>query len=47
MTVADTVEPGAYFLIVVCNVTRTVDERYLDNNTRATKVTVEPAEIKK
>ncbi len=46
-TIPATVEPGPYFLIVRANATRTVDERYLDNNTRATKITVEPAEVKK
>ncbi|MDO8834713.1 MAG: CARDB domain-containing protein [Vicinamibacterales bacterium] len=46
-TIPATVEPGAYFLIVRANATRTVDERYLDNNTRATKIVVEPAEVKK
>ncbi len=43
----DTVEPGPHYLIALCNATKTVDERYLDNNTRATKVTVEPADPKK
>jgi hypothetical protein len=42
-----TVEPGAYYLIARCNATRAVDERYWDNNTRAVKVVVEPAEAKK
>lgn len=41
-----TVEPGAYYLIARCNATRAVDERYWDNNTRAVKITVEPAEAK-
>ncbi len=41
-----TVEPGAYYLIARCNATRAVDERYWDNNMRAVKITVEPAEQK-
>jgi hypothetical protein len=41
-----TVEPGAYYLIARCNATRAVDERYWDNNTRAVKITVQPADQK-
>jgi len=42
-----TVEPGAYYLIARCNATKALDERYWDNNTRAVKLTVEPADQKK
>lgn len=42
-----TVEPGVYYLIARANATNTVVERYLDNNIRATKVTIQPADVKK
>lgn len=45
-TIPGTVEPGRYYLIAMANATKTVDERYLDNNTRANKITVEPADKK-
>lgn len=47
LVLPETVQPGAYFLIARCNATRALDERYADNNTKATKLTVEPAEVKK
>jgi len=42
-----TVAPGPYYLIARANATNTAVERYLDNNTRANKVTIQPVDVKK
>ncbi len=47
ITLPATVEPGKYHLIARANATGAVEERYVDNNTKATKVTVEPADVRK
>jgi hypothetical protein len=41
------IEPGQYYVIAMVNATKTLVERYLDNNTRAVKITIQPAEVKK
>jgi hypothetical protein len=47
ITLKADVEPGDYYLIARANATGTVDERYVDNNTKATKFKVQPADAKK
>lgn len=46
VTVPATVVPGTYYLIARANATNAVEERYVDNNTKATKFKVEPADGK-
>jgi len=36
--------PGPYYFIAIADAARTIEERYKGNNTRATKVTVLPAQ---
>ncbi len=47
ITLKADVEPGDYYLIARANATGTVDERYVDNNAKATKFKVQPADQKK
>ena len=47
MTIPATVAPGPYYLIALANATKTFEERYLENNIRATKFTVQAADDKK
>jgi hypothetical protein len=47
MTIPATVAPGPYYLIALANATKAFEERYLENNIRATKFTVQPADDKK
>ncbi len=47
ITLPATVEPGSYHLIARANATGAVEERYVDNNTKATKFTVEPPDAGK
>lgn len=47
ITLPDTVKPGKYHLIARANATNAFEERYVDNNTKATKVTVEPADVRR
>jgi len=41
------VKPGVYYLIAVADGPREIEERYETNNTRAVKVTVQPADPEK
>jgi hypothetical protein len=47
VTLPDTVEPGTYFMIAKANANGAIEERYIDNNTKATKCTVIAASDKK
>jgi len=42
ITLKENVAPGDYHLIAVANARRDVEERYLTNNTRAVRLTVQP-----
>ena len=42
-----TIQPGTYYLLAVADFQRLIEERYENNNVRAVKVTVQPADPKK
>ena len=44
VTLKPPIEPGVYYFIAMADAERTVEERYDSNNTRAVKVTVQPAD---
>lgn len=44
VTLKPPVEPGVYYLIAAADAERAIEERYEQNNTRAVKITVQPAD---
>jgi hypothetical protein len=44
VTLKPTIEPGVYYFIAMADGKREIEERYKDNNTRAVKITVQPAD---
>jgi len=46
VTLKPDVKPGVYYLIALADAQRVLEERYRDNNTRAVRITVQPADKK-